>query len=214
MLAKNSDVFYSKDNNFKKEINMKKVNDRGFSAVEAVIVVVVVVAIAAAGWFVYKHNQKKPATSTTKTTASTSQSSSTGKSTPATGTTTPTATYYTIKEWGVKAPYSGQDTFTYTLKDNNAAAVFVSKKLAGEDSGCTTFGAGQISRYLGTGMANQEGTLTIEQNAKVNPGLYTHIGNYYYQFIHDQSQCGKAPIADQNQANDTVKSFVTDLQAE
>ncbi|HSX07568.1 MAG TPA: hypothetical protein VLG11_01610 [Candidatus Saccharimonadales bacterium] len=191
---------------------MKKVNDRGFGAVEAVVIVLVVVLIAAAGWFVYKHNQKKPATNTTKTT--TSSNTSTSKSPPATGTTTPSVNYYTIKEWGVKAPYSGQDTLTYTLKDNNGAAVFVSKKLASEDSGCATFGAGQISRYLGTDVANEDGTLTIEQNAKANPGLYTHIGNYYYQFVHDQSQCGNAPIADQNQANDTVKSFVTNLQAE
>ena len=51
---------------------MKKLNQKGFGAVEAIIVLVVVVLLGAAGWFVYdkNHNSKVSTTPTPNTTPS------------------------------------------------------------------------------------------------------------------------------------------------
>ena len=79
----------------------------GFSIIEAAIVLVIVGAIAAAGVLVYQHNQTKPTEAAPNTTNTTQQPDNT--------TVAPTATYLTIKEWGVRAPYSGALNLTYTM---------------------------------------------------------------------------------------------------
>jgi hypothetical protein len=127
----------------------------------------------------------------------------------------PAATYFTIKEWGVKAIYSGTDTFTYTLSGDGKLATVISKHLASEDSGCASFGAGQIKRLVGTDGAYADGDgPSVAEYAQQNPGLYVKVGDYYYQFVHDQAECGSVSVTDQNQANDQVKSLIAQFIAE
>jgi hypothetical protein len=186
-------------------------NEKGFGAVEGLLIVAVVVLLGVVGYMVY-HNHNKTATTTPTATNNTTSTTPTKTTTPTTTPTQPATSYFTIKEWGVRAPYTGQDTFTYRL--SNGLATVISKQLAAKDAGCTTYGAGQIRRLSPTDGTYSDGTgPTVEQTAQSNPGIYAHVGSYYYQFVHDQGECGNTSVADQNQANDAVKALVASFQA-
>lgn len=120
--------------------------------------------------------------------------------------------YFAITQWGVRAPYDGTDTFTVQINTGSLATI-VSKQLAAKYSGCTTYGAGQIKRLAPTDGAYADGSGPhVQDYAKQNPGMYTFVNGYYYQFVHDQAVCDMNSADMQNQANDTVKSLVGKLQ--
>jgi len=190
-----------------------KLNQRAFSAVEGLLILLIVVIVGATGAYVYTSNKNanKNLKAASQDASGTPKFSSKKKTS-----TTPTSSqqYFTVKEWGVQAPYSGTDTLTYTMSSDNTLATVTSKQLATKDSGCSTFGAGQIKRLSGTDPAYAGGDgPTVTAYAAQNPGMYTKVGAYYYQFVHDQAQCGSAAVADQNQANDATKALVAKFQA-
>jgi Tfp pilus assembly protein PilV len=89
-----------------------RTHQSGFGLVAVLLAVVVVLALGGSGYAVYHaHHKKAPESKSTTTNQSTKSTSTTGSST--TGKSTPAVTYFTIKEWGVQAPYSGTD-FTYS----------------------------------------------------------------------------------------------------
>ncbi len=206
----------------------KHSSQSGFAALEAVLLVVIVAIIGGTGYFVYHANKKTNSTfnSAAKVAQSTPQQKTKKKSTtPAKTTTTtpaPTQAYFTITEWGVRAPYNGTDTLTYRLNADKTSATAISKQLVGLDAGCATFGAGQIARLSASDVL-YDGGPTIAQAAVQDPGDYGHVGNYYYHFVHDQAACGNisagppgSPTAGeqaQNAANSLTQSLVTKLQA-
>jgi len=127
-----------------------------------------------------------------------------------------TATQYlTIKEWGVRAPYSGSLKLSYKMSPDKRTATFSSDQLTALSSDCVGYG-GAIVRYLPTDYASvyQQGP-TVEQTATQTPSLYKHVGNYYYIFRHAQSGCGNvdSTAATASQTNDAVKALVPNLQA-
>jgi hypothetical protein len=177
-------------------------NKQGFGTIEGILIVAVVVLLGVVGFMVYK-NSNEPATPSHKV-----------NTTPVKKTTPPTTSYFTIKEWGVRAPYDGQDTLTYKLSNENKLATVISKQLADKDPGCAEYGAGTITRLSPSDGAYADRTgPAVEEYAKQTPDLYTHIGNYYYQFDHDQAQCGNISLDDQNKANNEVKALVASLKA-
>src|SRR6266567_2173654 len=95
--------------------------EAGFSIVELLLLAAIVALIGAAGWYAYKHHQKTTVVSVT--TSSTKTSTTTHSQ--------PTTNYLTIKEWGVRTPYSGTDTLTYSISpDDPNTASLTSQRLA------------------------------------------------------------------------------------
>src|SRR5579871_5801589 len=100
---------------------MKILKQNGFSAIEGLLILVIVGLIGFTGWYVWhsKNNSDKAlseaqavSNSTLPKTAASSSSSVTKQE------------FVTIKEWGVRAPYSGKLTLSYKLSDNNREANF------------------------------------------------------------------------------------------
>jgi hypothetical protein len=188
---------------------MKKLTSQGFTAFEAILIVVILAIIAGTGFYVYHANKKA---SDTLNTASKAQSEPSVHKNTGTKLSASSQGFFTIKEWGVRAPYTGSDTFSYGLEDGGQSATVLSKKVTASDSACTTYGAGQIGQYLATDSAGTDDSdLTVAQDAKDHPGLYTKVGENYYRFFHDQAGCKDINV--QNEANQTVKALVSKLEA-
>lgn len=184
-----------------------KNNQAGFSSTVIILVMVIVVLIAAVGWLVYDRNHGKHSRTSTSTTVS---ESSTASNAPQTS-----GSYLIFKEWGVRAPYTDNDTYSYSLSDDKTVASVISKNLAAKDSGCADFGAGQISRLTANDYASpaQDGP-KVSQDYKDHPENYAKIGDYYYRFRHDQAGCGRKVTAEeQNQANAAVSALIKKFEA-
>jgi flagellin-like protein len=181
-------------------------NQKGFTAIEGLLILIAVTLIGFVGYYVW-HTQKQ--TDKTLDQADKSSQSSVIK---------PTQKYYTIKEWNVRAPYDGDDTFTYQFAVGvKNSALFISKHLA-DKYGCNNTGAGEVDRFLPSDdvsdiyMGVSAGT-TASQDASANPEDYTHVGGYYYRFTHDKFTCSDSVTSEaENSANDTVKNLVSHFQ--
>lgn len=177
--------------------------EAGFGALEIILIVALVTVIGVVGYQAWQNSQ-------TKTTHQTSsKSTSPTPTTPA----SPAVKYFTIKEWGVKAPLSGTDQLSYTISGN--LATIISGELAAKNAGCSTYGAGQIRRLSPTDGVQATGTgAAAADYAKQNPGSLTYVGGYYYMYVHDQAACSTDQSIDaQNQANVATQSLVAHLQA-
>jgi len=176
----------------------------GFSVFVAVAVVAAIGVVGVAGWLVYlnhhSHYKLADMVSTANTSVKSQASTSEQNTTPATsntstnsqtstnkGTTSSTTTYFTIKEWGIRAPYSGSLTLKYTVRSSGIVSLSSSQLAAGGPDVCTADGnsdAGNLGRYLPTDAnlapkipANETAEQYIEQNATVP---HAKIGDYIY----------------------------------
>ena len=197
-------------------------DQRGFSSLETILIIAVVLLLGAAGYLVYANHRTAPAKPVPPSAASTSGSKTPSSNTTSSGTAaTPNYTsqaYFTIKEWGVRAAYNGNDTFTYKIDKNDSDQYFratvISKELASQYPGCQGFGAGTIVRLSPTDGVNNDGSgPTAADYAKDHSDGFRQVGNYYYEFIPDQARCGDAPIIDQTKAGEDVKNAVTHFEA-
>lgn len=190
---------------------MNQVKDqRGVALVLELVLVAVVLAAAGLGVYAAMHHKATPPVSASPTTAK----SNSPKPTPE-----PTH-YFTITQWGIRAPYDGSDMYTYSIVNDTwgSMATVISGNLAAKYAGCKTYGAGQIKRLAPTTIASRalttDSNLTVEQYAQQNPSLgFKHVGNYYYLFMHDQAACQDNDVADeQNSANDSVRGLVAKFE--
>lgn len=195
-----------------KRQKMKHLKDpRGVALILELVLATVILAVV--GFAVYSTLHAKKA----------SISSTPSRSTSPAPSPSPAARqdYLSISQWGVRAPYSGTDKFTYSITTEKwgGVATVVSVRLAGQYPGCATYGAGQIKRMLGTTIASQamatDSQLTVAQYAQQNPRLgLKQIGDYYYMFMHDQAVCdGGGSATSQNEANNEVQALVAKLEA-
>jgi prepilin-type N-terminal cleavage/methylation domain-containing protein len=192
---------------------MKKLSQNGFTAVEVLLVLILLAILGFTGFYVYHAQQN--ANKSLDTAQTTANSSSTASTKTAAQDKTK---YLDIKEWGVKFPYSGNDTLTYVLDEpNNDNASIVSATLTAAYPGCVTYGAGSIGRGHGDS-TRFEGEETLAQTYAANPGTIGKVGDYYYHFNHDQAGCehqsSDASLAAQNTANDFVQAIVPKVVAE
>lgn len=125
--------------------------------------------------------------------------------------------YLDIKEWGVRAPYSGSDTLSYRMTSGGNSIEVISQNLA-TNYGCTDFGAGIINRNVGSDIV-PPGPTTVQQDYSARPTGYQHLGSYYYSFTHDQAACSTqtttdktAGVAAENGANDFTKALIPKLE--
>src|SRR5688572_13457048 len=164
-------------------------NEKGFTAVEAVIIVVVVALLAAVGWYVYRMNNKDD-----KRDAATTQKASTNDKKEEAKTETKPAeeakTYVTIKEWNVRAEYSGEHKLVYKIY-NDKGARFSSDQLEKYGSGCMADDspAGIIERLKPTESIGDSDGTTAQEAAKTNPA-FVKVGDYYYHYAHPHGVCG------------------------
>ncbi|MDB5163622.1 MAG: hypothetical protein JWS12_239 [Candidatus Saccharibacteria bacterium] len=213
---------------------MKKINQKGFSAVEGLLILVIVSVIGFIGWYVWNSN-KKTTTSYNNAAATNQAASTTKKSTSAASETAakPTTKYFEVKEWGVKAPYDGTLTLRYAIgtkpyPTNNA--YFTSTQLtAVSDPYCgigrsgasdtQNAGGGYIGRYLPTDKIPAEGgevtaQAFLSQDFKAGnstPPSYSKVGNYYYIYWSGQSDCSSSALV--KQTKDAVGALTSSFVA-
>ena len=185
-------------------------NQSGFGHVELLLTIIVVAVIAVAGLAVYQHRAHKPSSATSVISTASSQM-----------TTQPATQYLTIKEWGIRVPYSGSLKLSYTMSSDDKSAYFSSDQLTALSSDCTGRG-GAIIRWASTdqiseGPPDASTPTATKFFADKDPSTfpYAHIGNYYFMFAHAQSGCGdiNTTAALQSQTNNAVKALVPHLQA-
>lgn len=232
---------------------MRKISQKGFASVETALVVIILIILSGTGWYVWHSKQaadktlndagkSQPATQQAgKVTSFAACKSATGSKIQETfpekcitkdgrifTDTSPVneQKYFTIKEWGVRAPYTDSLTLSYQL-DTNGNAYFSAKQMddlvADTNVSCTDF-AGAITRYGATQVIDDGSDTTAAKAAQTNSS-YIHVRNYYYLFTHSQALCsGTLPAtlskdkqdelaALLSQANNDVKNITAHLQA-
>lgn len=105
------------------------------------------------------------------------------------------------------------------MSSDGTAATFSSSQLSALSSDCVGRG-GAIKRWASTDKvstypADPNAQTASQAFANADPSTFTHIGNYYYTFLHDQAACGdpSATATTQAQTNDAVKRLVGGLRA-
>ncbi len=164
------------------------------------IIIILVGVVGFSGWYV--GHRSKPTNTAASTVPNTSQK------------------YFTIKEWGVRAPYSGNLTLEYTLRSNYA--YFSSVELDSSDVNCQrTSNGGFIIRYSASDpyllgdFGTNSGKTAAQYASTLQSSQYGHVGNYYFFGQSAQGLCGQSQASEdlQGQTAEAVKSIVTHLQA-
>jgi hypothetical protein len=164
-------------------------NQKGFSAVEALLIVIIVGMLGGVGYYVW-HSQKQ----VDNTYSQTANSSAAPKL---------KEKIITIPEWGVKATIATNLTLQYKIEEGNSSfAKFSSKELKSSGPYCgdgTGNYGGGIERYLqneevhtgsdgaGTGLSAADYAKTLKANE------YGHVGAYYYFYSGIGEPCGDKP---------------------
>lgn len=187
-------------------------NSKGFAVVEGLLLLIIVAILIGTMVYVYKSN--KNTTNDLNNVNSSQVNQSPSKVT--------TKKYVTIKEWGVRMPYSGNIDFTYKIDNSSGVSVagFSSKQLASVSPDCAGYiGGGSIVRYkpndkIATQEAPDSNTFVP---AKEYAKIYKDTGyanGYYYVFFHAQDICpGKANAETvQSQVNDALKGLVPKIE--
>lgn len=193
--------------------NMQK----GFALVEALLVILIVAVVGFGGYYVWHTQKNSNSTASNAATAKTSKPAQTSAQTSA-------QNYFSIPEWGVRAPFTASLTpeYSITTQGNWTWAYFSSKELNLSDSSCTTDGGygGVINRIAaGQKLMGADGGAsdqTIE--AAISSGVikdYSHVGNYYYYYEHSQAACGQSDYSQtiQQETETAISGLAKDLQA-
>src|SRR5947209_6704226 len=125
---------------------MKKFQD-GFSAIEGLLIVIIASMLGGVGYYVW-HAQQQVDKTYSQTSNSSVVPKKNNKPTPISSTGS-NQKYLVIKEWGVRAPYSNDDTLTYKVDPGNGTIAVISKNLS-DKYGCNDFGAGNVARLAPT----------------------------------------------------------------
>jgi hypothetical protein len=191
-------------------------NQQGFTVIEGLLIFVILIIIGGTGWYVW-HSQNQANNTYSQTTNSTAapKSTSSDKNT-STGS---NKGYIVIKEWNVRAKYTGALTLTYSYDAKNQKANFNSAQLKATDPSQCTDGVdsgGYIIRY-----APSDHVYTSDEGADMGTAdkyftggptdNYKYLGNHYYFYIHPQAACSeKVDLG--YQTDDAVKALVQNLE--
>ncbi len=201
-------------------MNKLSKNENGFGPIEILLTLILIAILVFVGFYI-AHNSGGNKTTTNTSTTNTNTSSSTPNT---------TQKYFTISQWRVRAPYSGNLTLEYTPPSGNGGVYLSSVQLDNSDpqncalnspSGSTTGYGGYINRMIGsdqmTNDAGQSIGQTVQQyfNAYSNQiGYYmSHVGNYYYIYVHPQGSCGPNSMNIQTETDTAFENIVKSLQA-
>jgi hypothetical protein len=194
----------------------KQNQQAGFGHLIVLVAVVVILALGGSGYAVYHaHHKKAPESKSTTTNQSTKSTSTTGSST--TGKSTPAVTYFTIKEWGVQAPYSGSDLSYSPGPDGSSLMLLESQAVdatippSDTSPSCRAGNAGLIGRYLPNDYV--AGTIQITAQSYVTQNsstVYSKIGSYYYIYVPPTAGCS-TDVPPVDQAMTAAESIVKNL---
>lgn len=188
-------------------------NQKGFALIESLLIILILAVVGFGGYYVWntQHDKTKAANSPKSSTPASTSPSSTSPS------------YFTIKEWGVRAPFSASLTPEYSISNQSGStwAYFSSKELNLSDSNCTTNGGygGIINRIAAgqqiMGPTGESSNQTIE--AAISSGVikdYSHVGNFYYYYEHPQAACGQSEYSQtiQTETETAVEDIAKSLQ--
>lgn len=180
-------------------------------------IILFLILVAATGLTFYGH-QHKPSVKDSTSVGDNSQSSTPSTLANNNQIDQSATAFIDIKEWGVKASYSGTPALTYTLSTDGKAVVFSSSQLTAANSSCTGRG-GAIIRWASTDKvtalpADSNAPTATQYFASASPSKYAHIGDYYYTFEHDPAACSDPSSTNQaySQTNNAVQSLVQSLQ--
>ena len=194
-------------------------NIHGFSIITLILGMVVLILLVLSGWYIYRtaHEPKTNAPiktlSTNKTKSQTQQTS-----------TTSSKTYFTIPQWGVRAPYSGSLTLEYSVSSGSDPSTtnLSSAQLDASDPNCKNnpkYG-GMFERFPASDIVinpnkNSSGVTSQNSSSQANHGNnWIKIGNYYYWYIPVKGFCGSTKSSElaQMQTIYALGSILTSLQ--
>lgn len=158
---------------------MKKIDQKGFSALDIILGIALVAVIGVAVYFAYQNAQNK--TSSTAAPKPSSSQSQTPTTSPS-----PSAGYLVITQWGVKLPASGiLANVHYKIADASAnwyssegSAEFYSSELYPKYTACGPGGLGGLSRVA---VASDTGTVNAIKAGTIN--------GYNYYYVAAQQPC-------------------------
>ena len=198
-------------------------NQKGFTVIEVLLLLLVISVIGFGGYYVLnsQHNNRN----NTKTTPSLTSDVKSTKSPASQNNTpsTPTQNYFTIKEWGVRAPYNGSLKLEYKLIPvDQGQAPYInlsSKELDNSSTYCASHNGygGVISKYKPSDKFHTEagdtGETATQAAAKLDKNKYRFLGDYYF---YDQAQavCGdnQSSYDIQTQTSNDIKSLLQKLE--
>ena len=170
---------------------MKKLNQKGFGAVEIVLLVVLVGIIAGAGWYVYQ-SQKKTKESLDNANQNIEQISKSNKEINEADKKSENSSkkYLEIKELGVKVELDDATADAYYVMQNGFAYISTtSLKNAGPECSAEKTGVVAISKVNKTDTDEMTGK-TYEQQIK-DGGSGVIIGNNVYLMNRSQAYCSE-----------------------
>jgi hypothetical protein len=199
---------------------------KGFSVVEGLLIVVIAGMLGGVGWYVW-HSQKQ----VDKTYSQTANGSAVPSKKIAETTTAPASSsvgYFVIKEWDVRAKYSGNLSLEYAQYKTDANEISLSSSQLDSAGGlCKVnlstdpgFG-GIIDRYKSTDkyiikeLAQDSGKTAAQYAATLKQGDYGHVGDYYYFYIAPQAACSESQSGQdvQTKTHEADLSIVSRLEA-
>lgn len=187
-------------------------NQKGFTALEAILIIVIIAVVGFAGWYVYKANNKKDDNKTT--TSQQANNTDGSKQEPA----KENKKTLSIKEWGVQAQYASDQNLVYRINEAGSAFFSSTELKAQGGAGCSeeNGGGGAIQRLKPTDGTYVDGEGPTAEEAAKTSSDFKKVGDYYYRFIHSQAACGdttEKTAQAQQTVNDLVKSIVPTLKA-
>lgn len=160
---------------------MKKLYEKGFTAVALLLIVLVMGVVGGVGYYVMKSHDKKSLT--TNQASQTQQASNTSDN---------QADYLVVKEWSVRMKKdSSLPNLSYSLKDNQISFA-TSLDLKGSCMRPSLWG---ITRYSPDDMSFEPGDTDVKIKdsslikESVSNGAVKHIGGYYFYRTYPQMGC-------------------------
>lgn len=194
---------------------MNNSRENGFSAIEVALVILVVVLLGVIGWLVASRNNKSSNSASNSTAVNSTKSENTTK-------------YFTISQWAVRAPYNGNLTLEYSPPQAGGDVYLSSAQLDQSDPNCSLYQTNMTGGYGGyierlkptdqitteTGQGTGQSAAQYYNQNYNQSGLYmSHIGNYYYLYVHPQGLCAQNSANIQNQTVSVFENIVDKLQA-
>lgn len=192
-------------------MTFKVLNQKGFAAIEAILIVIILAIIGGTGYYVYQANNK--ATNTQNNAHTDAESAVTHKT-----------KYVTLKEWDVRAPYSGKLHLSYTIKSEAGGvtfAAFTSSELTDQGGLCASspdYG-GTIVRYPADAKMLSDSGETLDQTASAYAATldktdYAHVGDYYFFYTSPQAACADKSAGQkvQTDTQSDVKALLPKLE--
>ena len=169
---------------------MKKLDNKGFSVVEALLILVAIVMVAGTASLVYS-SQNETKNSLDKVTDSQPEAQRSGEDKSETG----QQTYFKINELGVQfEPTEALHGLYYHIGNSGRTAYFSTEELRTTDCAADKTAQISLSQYSEEDFAEDNFIAPLKESSK-------KIGSYYYSVVGGQAACSEDKMI-QDKAND------------